>query len=308
MQTILGAGGAIGKELAIQLHTYTNDIRLVSRNPKAVNNSDQLMSADLTSASHVDRAVEGSDIVYLVVGIEYKASVWQKQWPLIMRNVIDSCKKNGAKLVFFDNVYMYDRDFLANMTEEIPTRPTSRKGEVRTQVVQMLLDEMKSGKITALIARSADFIGPTNSVLVEMVYKNFIKGKKANWFSKTDKTHSFTNTIDAALGTAKLGNAPDAYGQIWHLPTSDARLTGKDWITLFANEMGVEPKISVLPDWMLAILGLFIPVLKEMKEMNYQYDRDYFFNSNKFNNRFSYKPISPADGVKKLVEELKKGT
>jgi nucleoside-diphosphate-sugar epimerase len=257
MQTILGAGGAIGKELARELHTYTNDIRLVSRNPKAVNKNDQLMTADLTSAEHVDRAVEGSDVVYLTVGLDYKASVWKKQWPLIMRNVIDSCKKNQAKLVFFDNVYMYDRDYLANMTEDIPTRPTSRKGEVRTQVVQMLLDEMKSGKITALIARSADFIGPTNSVLVEMVYKNFIKGKKANWFSKTDKIHSFTNTIDAARGTAKLGNAPDAYGQVWHLPTSDTRLTGKDWINLFANEMGVEPKISILPDWLLAILGLF---------------------------------------------------
>jgi len=307
MQTILGAGGAIGKELARELHTYTNDIRLVSRNPKVVNKNDQLMTADLTSAEHVDRAVEGSDVVYLTVGLDYKASVWKKQWPLIMRNVIDSCKKNQAKLVFFDNVYMYDRDYLANMTEDIPTRPTSRKGEVRTQVVQMLLDEMKSGKITALIARSADFIGPTNSVLVEMVYKNFIKGKKANWFSKPDKIHSFTNTIDAARGTAKLGNAPDAYGQVWHLPTSDARLTGKDWINLFANEMGVEPKISILPDWMLAILGLFIPILKEMKEMSYQYDRDYFFNSNKFNNRFGYKPISPDEGVKKLVKELEAG-
>lgn len=307
MQTILGAGGAIGKELARELHTYTNDIRLVSRNPKAVNKNDQLMTADLTSAEHVDRAVEGSDVVYLTVGLDYKASVWKKQWPLIMRNVIDSCKKNQAKLVFFDNVYMYDRDYLANMTEDIPTRPTSRKGEVRTQVVQMLLDEMKSGKITALIARSADFIGPTNSMLVEMVYKNFIKGKKANWFSKTDKIHSFTNTIDAARGTAKLGNAPDAYGQVWHLPTSDARLTGKDWINLFANEMGVEPKISILPDWLLAILGLFIPILKEMKEMSYQYDRDYFFNSNKFNNRFGYKPISPDEGVKKLLKELEAG-
>jgi nucleoside-diphosphate-sugar epimerase len=307
MQTILGAGGAIGKELARELHTYTNDIRLVSRNPKAVNKNDQLMTADLTSAEHVDRAVEGSDVVYLTVGLDYKASVWKKQWPLIMRNVIDSCKKNQAKLVFFDNVYMYDRDYLANMTEDIPTRPTSRKGEVRTQVVQMLLDEMKSGKITALIARSADFIGPTNSVLVEMVYKNFSKGKKANWFSKTDKIHSFTNTIDAARGTAKLGNAPDAYGQVWHLPTSDARLTGKDWINLFANEMGVEPKISILPDWLLAILGFFIPILKEMKEMSYQYDRDYFFNSNKFNNRFGYKPISPDEGVKKLVKELEAG-
>lgn len=305
MQTILGANGVIGKGLAKELITYTSDIRLVSRNPRAVNPNDQLMVADLTNAEQVDRAVAGSDVVYLTVGLEYKIKVWQKQWPVIMRNVIDSCKKNGAKLVFFDNVYMYDRDFLGNMTEDIPVRPTSKKGEVRAQIERMLKDEIKVGQLKALIARSADFIGPANNFLVEVVYKNFAKGKKANWFSKTDKIHNFTNTIDAARGTAKLGNAPDAYGEVWHLPTSDARLTGKEWIGLFAKEMNVEPKFSVLPDWMLGLIGLFVPIMNELKEMTYQYDRDYFFNSSKFNKRFGYKPISPEDGVKALVKELK---
>lgn len=304
MQTILGANGVIGKGLARELITYTSDIRLVSRNPRAVNPGDQLMAADLTNAEQVDRAVAGSDVVYLTVGLEYNIKVWKKQWPVITRNVIDSCKKNGAKLVFFDNVYMYDRDFLGNMTEDIPVRPTSKKGEVRAQIEAMVKKEIKSGNLTALIARSADFIGPGNSGLVEMVYKNFIKGKKANWFSKTDKIHSFTNTIDAARGTAKLGNAPDAFGEVWHLPTSDARLTGKEWIGLFAKEMKVEPKISALPDWMLGLLGLFVPVLGELKEMTYQYDRDYFFNSSKFNKRFNYTPITPEEGVKNLVKEL----
>lgn len=305
MQTILGANGVIGKTLAKELLTYTSDIRLVSRNPKAINPNDQLMVADLINAEQVDRAVAGSDVVYLTVGLEYSIKVWQKQWPVIMRNVIDSCKKSGAKLVFFDNVYMYDRDFLGNMTEDIPVRPTSKKGEVRAQIEAMVQKGIKSGNLTALIARSADFIGPGNSALVELVYKNFSKGKKANWFSRTDKIHSFTNTMDAARGTAKLGNAPDAYGEVWHLPTSDARLTGKEWIGLFAKEMNVEPKFSALPDWMLGLIGLFVPILGELKEMTYQYDRDYFFNSSKFNKRFRYTPISPEDGVRALVKELK---
>lgn len=308
MQTILGASGTIGKILATELKTYTNDIRLVSRNPKAIHPADQIMTADLTNAEQVDRAVAGSEVVYLTVGLEYHIKAWRTQWPVIMRNVIDSCKKNGAKLVFFDNVYMYDRDFLGNMTEDIPVRPTSKKGEVRAQLETMLKDEIKAGHLKALIARSADFIGPTNSVLVEMVYKNFAKGKKANWFSRTDKIHSFTNTLDAARGTAKLGNAPDAYGEVWHLPTSDARLTGKQWIELFAKEMNVEPKSSALPDWMLGAIGLFVPVMKELKEMAYQYNRDYSFNSNKFNKRFGYTPVSPEEGVKHLVEELSAGS
>jgi len=304
MQTILGAGGAVGKSLAAELRTYTSEIRLVSRNPKAVNPSDQLMKADLTNPEQVDRAVAGSEIVYLTVGLEYNIKVWQVQWPVIMRNVTDSCIRHHASLVFFDNVYMYDRDYLGNMTEDTPIRPTSKKGEVRAKIEAMLKKEMESGRLKALIARSADFIGTTNSTLVEVVYKNFLKGKKANWFSRTDKIHSFTHTLDAARGTAMLGNTPDAYGEVWHLPTSAERLTGKDWIGLFAKEMNVKPGITALPDWMLGLLGLFIPVMKELKEMAYQYDRDYFFNSSKFNTRFGYQPLTPEEGVKKLIRDL----
>lgn len=305
MQTILGAGGAIGRILAAELKTYTNNIRLVSRNPKAINPTDELMKADLTDAKQLDLAIAGSEVVYLVVGLEYKIKVWRVQWPAIMQNVINSCKKHKAKLVFFDNVYMYDRDFMGNMTEDTPVRPTSKKGEVRASLDSMLKKEILNGELTALISRSADFIGPDNSVLTEMVYKNFRKGKKANWFSRTDKIHSFTNTHDAARGTAKLGNAPDAYGQVWHLPTSDVRLTGKDWINLFAQEMKVKPEFSTVPKWMVGIVGLFVPVMKELKEMTYQFDRDYFFNSDKFNKRFGYIPVSPEKSVKELVNQLK---
>ena len=187
MQTILGANGVIGKELAAGLTAYTNEIRLVSRNPKAVNKGDQLMAADLTLPLQVDKAVEGSDIVYLTVGLAYNFKIWRQQWPLIMHNVIESCKKYGAKLVFFDNVYMYDPEYMGNMTEETPIRPVSKKGEVRSLIAALLMEEIKSGNLTALIARSADFIGPANSFLVESVYKNLNKGKKANWFSRTER-------------------------------------------------------------------------------------------------------------------------
>ena len=166
MQTILGAGGAVGKSLASELKSYTSEIRLVSRNPKAVNPSDQLMKADLTNPEQVDLAVAGSEIVYLTVGLEYNIKVWQAQWPVIMRNVTDSCKRHNARLVFFDNVYMYDRDYMGNMTEATPIRPTSKKGEVRAGIEAMLKKEIESGRLKALIARSADFIGTTNSTLV----------------------------------------------------------------------------------------------------------------------------------------------
>ncbi|GET28122.1 NAD-dependent dehydratase [Prolixibacter sp. SD074] len=304
MQTILGAGGAIGIDLAKELLAYTDKIRLVSRNPVKVNAGDELFPADLTNAESIDEAVKGSEVVYLVVGFPYDIKVWRKVWPQVMNNVIAACKKHNAKLVFFDNVYMYDRDSLGYMTEETSIRPTSKKGEIRRQIAKTLQDETASGELTALIARSADFLGLTNSVPVEMVYKNLAKGKKAQWLANANKVHQYTFVPDAAKATAMLGNTPDVWNQVWHLPTDHSRLTGKDWITLFAKTMSVEPKFTVVPNWMLGIIGLFIPIMRELKEMNYQNERDYVFNSTKFEERFDFTPTKPEDAVKYVVEKL----
>ncbi|MCU7552398.1 NAD-dependent epimerase/dehydratase family protein [Chitinophagaceae bacterium LB-8] len=306
MQTILGAKGAIGTGLAKELTSYANKIRLVSRRPKKVNDNDFLFAADLTKPEEADEAIAGSEIVYLAIGTDYNTKVWQQVWPLIMRNVIDACKKHNAKLVFFDNMYMYDPDYLNNMTEDTPIRPVSKKGVVRAEIAQMLLNEVKTGALTAMIVRSADFIGVQNSALTETVVKNLLKRKKAIWFANVNKLHSYTFIPDAARGTAILGNTPDAYNQVWHLPTINEPLTGKQWIELFAKEAGVKPRYQVLSKNMMGILGLFVPVLKELKEMVYQYELDYVFDSSKFEERFQYKPVSPQEAVAYVVRELKK--
>ncbi len=304
MQTILGSGGAIGNDLANALLKYTDKIRLVSRNPKKVNEADELFPADLTMRDQVFKAVEGSEVVYLTIGFEYKLKVWQEKWPALMRNVIDACKQYKARLVFFDNIYMYDQDSLTNITEETPVKPCSKKGAIRAEIAKMITDETASNQLVALIARSADFYGPgiANSVLNETVYKNFKKGKAANWIAAADKVHNFTYTPDAARATALLGNTPHAFGQVWHLPTDHSRMTGKQWVEMFAAEMNVKPKLQVLPIWMMGILGLFVPIMKELKEMAYQSDRDYFFNSSKFEKRFNFTPALPIEGVRAVIQ------
>jgi len=307
MQTILGANGTIGSVLTKELVNYTDKIRLVSRNPRKVNESDELFPADLSNPAFVDQAVEGYDIVYLVLGFDYSLKVWKEKWPTLMSATINACIKHNARLVFFDNVYMYDINAISHMTEESAYNPPSRKGAVRKQISQMLMDEVKAGKLMALIARSADFYGPGNdkSFANEMVYKNFLKGRRANWFIDADKKHSFTYTPDAAKATALLGNTDDAYNTIWHLPTDKNTITGREFIELFSKEMKVSNKLVVMPMWMVKLAGIFVPVLKEMREMMYQYDRNYFFDSSKFDKRFNFKTTTYHEGVRNTVERDK---
>lgn len=307
LQTILGANGTIGTPLAKELAAYTDRIRLVSRNPKKVNATDETFPADLSDPDQVERAIAGSSVVYLVVGFDYNLKVWQDRWPKLMRSAIDACVKHKAKLVFFDNVYMYDKDGLSHMTEGTAINPPSKKGAVRKEIAEMLMQAARMGKLKALIARSADFYGPGNekSFLVEVVYKNLKKGKKANWFMDADKKHSFTFTPDAAKATALLGNTEDAYDQVWHLPTDPDTLTAREMVGLFVREMGGPAGISVLPMWLLKILGLFMPIMREMPEMMYQYDRDYVFDSGKFTSRFGIAATPYAQGVKATVSPLR---
>ena len=221
-----------------------------------------------------------------------------------MKNVIDACKKHQAKLVFLDNVYLYAPDEMKNMTENSRIDPASKKGHVRAELIKMLFAEIDAGSLKALVARSADFYGPkiSSSPLGIMVLDNFKKNKKAFWQSDAGKIHSFTFTPDAAKATALLGNTDDAYNQSWHLPTSSERLTGKDFIEKIAAEMNVKPRFYILSKNMISVLGIFIPVVKELKEMLYQYDREYFFNSQKFTSRFSFRPATYVEGIKEMVK------
>lgn len=297
MQTILGVGN-LGRELAKVLPAYTSHVRLVGRNPMKVNTNDETFEADLTNLEQTMRAVENSEVVYLTVGLPYNAKIWKKQWPLVMRNVIEACKAHNAKLVFFDNVYMYGK-VDGWMTEETPMNPQSEKGKVRAHLVEMLQEEMRRGKIKVLIARSADFYGPDvpTSAVAIMVFDNLIKGKKAQWMANANVKHSMTYVPDAARALALLGNTESAYNQVWHLPTDKNALTGKEFIEYAAKALNVSPRYTVLSKGMLWIIGIFLGVVRENMEVLYQNESAYLFDSSKFLRTFDFKVTPYEQGI-----------
>ena len=300
IETILGAGGIIGIELAKELAQKGDEVRLVSRNPKPVIGSETLIKADLTNYKETSDAVEGSDIVYLTVGLDYDTKVWQTQWPLVMQNVIKACKIHKAKLVFFDNVYAYGK-VEGWMREDTPYNPCSKKGEVRAEIAKMLKAAMKRGEVTALIARSADFYGKDaeKTFAMPMIFEKYKAGKSAAWLLDKRQPHSMTYTKDIAKALALLGRDKDAYSQVWHLPTDKHAPTGEAFMNAVAKAYGVKPKRSVLSLWMLKFAGFFDPLVRETKEMAYQFDSPYLFDSGKFETRYFQ-----ATPYEKAIEEI----
>lgn len=307
-QTILGAGGSIGIELAKRLNDYTSDIRLVNRNPKKINSTDTLFPADLTKKEDIFKAIEDSYITYVTIGFPYKTKVWKQIWIPFIENVIAACLEHNSKLVFFDNVYAIGGNNVNHITETSPISPTSKKGEIRAEVDRLILENIAKNNLQAIIARAPDFFGGTsrqNSIIMNLVYDNLLKGKKAQWFCNAKVVHSMGYVPDLAKGTALLGNKPEAFNQIWNLPIDAQRITGEDWINLFASTMERKNKYMVLPNWLVRSLGLFVPIMSELSEMNYQYDRDYYVDSTKFNDYFNFKPTPTSVAVKQAIEQIK---
>src|ERR1700751_4232874 len=148
MITILGAGGVISDELVKQLAAGQQPFRLVSRHPSQNQGAAETLAADLSDREQAVRAVAGSSLVFLLVGLKYDHKLWAEMWPKIMANTIEACKRAGAKLIFFDNVYMYGKVSGA-MTESTPFNPCSKKGEVRAKIATSLINEWKNAGLTA---------------------------------------------------------------------------------------------------------------------------------------------------------------
>ena len=302
-QTILGSGGVIGDALAEVLAGYDTTVRLVSRHPKALNGDEELISADLLDAVQTRDAVKDSDIVYLTVGLPYSTKVWQKEWTVIIENVINACQEQQAKLVFFDNVYMYGL-VEGKMREDTPYNPRSEKGKVREKVTTMLETAMKEGHIEALIARSADFYGKdaAHSFAMPMIFDKYKAGKTASWLLNKTLPHSMTYIPDAAKALALLGNDTSCYNQTWHLPTSSPALTGKMFMDEVAKAYGVKPKQSVISAFMMRLAGLFVPSIKETKEMDYQFTYAYILDSSKFEKKF-FQATPYKEAIAEIVKQ-----
>jgi nucleoside-diphosphate-sugar epimerase len=307
MITILGGGGAIGNELVKLLAAKNQPFRLVGRNPKATPGATETLAADLTDRDQTIRAAAGSSVVHLLVGLKYDHTLWQEMWPRIMSNTIEACKRARAKLLFFDNVYMYGK-VSGPMTEETPFNPCSRKGEVRAKIASTLINEWKSGALMAMIARSADFYGPDarNSVPNLLVFEPFAKKQKASWLVNDAVPHSFTYTPDAAQSVVQLAERATAWNQTWHVPTAPNPLTGKEFVTLVAKEFGVPPKYRVLSRPMLRVAGWFDPLVAESYEMLYQSDSPYLFDSSKFAREFAFAGTPYADGIRTAAGSFKR--
>jgi len=169
-----------------------------------------------------------------------------------------------------------------------------------------LLETMAQGRIEALICRAPEFYGPgiTQSITNTTIIEPLKAGKCPKVFLRDDTLRSLIFTPDASRAMALLGNTPDAYGQTWHLPCDDHRLTYAQFIALAAEVFAVEPRYRVLKDWQLRLVGMFSRKVRDAGELLPRYGVDNLFSSEKFKTRFpDFQPTRFREGLIRIRDE-----
>ncbi|WP_312334657.1 NAD-dependent epimerase/dehydratase family protein [Sphingobacterium sp.] len=219
--------------------------------------------------------------------------------------MIDACKMNKTKLVFFDNTYMYPQDDRV-LTEKTFFAPVGRKGRVRREMAEMLLKEMESSELEVVICRAPEFYGPgkTQSITNTLIFNTIKESKKLKVPLSANKKRSLIWTPDASRATALIGNTPDAFGQTWHLPVDKSHPTYKEFIRMASEIYSRDLKYSVVPKFMFKIGSFFNKSVKELLELLPRYEHDNIFDDSKFRKKFpDFQVTSYKQGITIIKDE-----
>ncbi len=302
LHVVIGARGGAGFALVQELASQGRRVRGVTRTGRLDELDVETAAGDALDRTSLLAACQGASIIYHCANVPYPE--WLAKLPLMMSNVIQVAGQTNAPLVYADNLYAYGKSE-APFTEETPYHPMGRKGALRAQLANTLLEAHRRGSVRAVIGRASDFFGSrANSTAGNLVMRNLIAGKKAMWIASLDAPHTFTYLPDFARGLISLAGHEEAWGQVWHVPT-DVPLTGRQFLTLASEYAGVKPNLGAYSRSTMRLVALFSPLVREALEEYYQFEAPFIMDSSKFAHAFGAQVTSNEEAISRTVEWYK---
>jgi nucleoside-diphosphate-sugar epimerase len=288
---IFGAG-QVGSLLAQRLLERGLEVRVVKRSPGGIPSAVEAKLGDASDPAFCTAAAEGAAAVYHCLNPPYSTKLWAEFVPRYMTNLIEASARASARLVVLDNVYALGKPNGKPLTATSPVNPCSRKGEIRAKAAQLLFDAHRRGDVRATMGRASDFYGPggTLTQLGDYFWPRVLNGSAGQVIANPDAVHTYHYIPDVADGIARLGTAPDdVCGKPWMLPCRPAESL-RDLVRRLERPLGRPIALAVVPGWMRALLAVFIPTLREMPEMQYQWEEPFVVDDRPFRDLFGVQP------------------
>ena len=297
LAVILGAG-PVGRAVGRIFQERGVPVRFVTRSGKPVDGF-ETRTADVRDAGAVTAAAQGATVLVHAVGVPYQD--WATEFPPMQKAVLAAAAKTGAVAVFVENLYSYTADAMPLREASVEVPPT-RKGALRLALSQEWLAAHQAGRVKAVAVRACDYLGPgattsPNSHFGSRFFPGFEAGKSVAFLGNPDASHSFTYLPDYARALVDVALDPGSWGRVWLCP-SLGPTTARTVAGLFAAEAAKSVKVGKLPGGMVKLLGLFNPMIREVAEMLYQFEKDFTVDSREFEARFGWKATDLKAAVK----------
>jgi len=272
--TILGAG-PVGLSAMAALLRRDERVRIVSRTrPADLPQGVVHHAIDARDISALGRACAGSQVVYQCLGARYDR--WATDLPPLQHAAVVATKLVGARLVSFENVYMYGMPGREPFAEDHASQPCSEKGRVRAAMATELRDLHTRGELAVAQVRASDLFGPhmRDSALGAQLIGRAVAGKSPRGLGDLSTPHTWAYTVDAGETLARVGISSDASGRVWHVP-SDRPRSQLEVAASLSTLLRRPLKLGATPAWLLRMIGVFDPVIGAMVEMGYEFDRPF---------------------------------
>ena len=277
--------GAVGRSIVGELATRGLRVRAIARGPATdLPEGTEVVVADVTDPAAARRAMASATVVYHAASAPYHR--WQELLPPLMRGVLEGAAAAGARVVYADNLYAYG-PVDGPLTEDLPYRATGPNGRVRALLADELMTAHAAGRVGATIGRASDYYGPwgRQSTAGERLFVPALAGKPAQMLGDPDQPHTYTYLADFARGLVTLGTRDEALGEIWHVPSAET-LTTREFVRRIYEIAGQPPRLRVLPGPFLAVLALVSPMLRAVREQQYQREAAWVVDHGKFATAF----------------------
>jgi nucleoside-diphosphate-sugar epimerase len=284
---VVFGSGAIGLATYDALRRRGETVRIVNRSGHAAVPDDvQVIGGDARDPAFAVAAGEGASVVYQTLNPPYPE--WSAQFPALQAGVLAAAQSAGARLVSMENVYMYGRPNGRPLTEDRAYAAHTKKGRLRGRMARELLAAHDAGRVEVAIGRASDYFGPrggAQSNLGDRVFPAALQGKTASVLGQLDQPHTYTYIPDIGEGLAVLGEHPDAPGQVWHLPNDPDTRSTRQLVEMVYQQVGREPKVRSMPTLLLRLLGLRNATVRELLEMQYQFEEPFIVDNSKITNK-----------------------
>lgn len=300
---IFGAG-PLAQSVMRALLKRGKTVKMVNRSgkrPADVPAQVEFLAGDAYNPEFTRQAAQGMNVIYQCAQPAYHR--WVQDFPALQSSILQAAAASKAKLIVGENLYKYGDTKGQPIHEGLPNAAHTRKGKVRAQMSETLLEAHRAGKVRVVIARGSDFYGPAvlSSTLGERAIKPLLLGKPAEVVGALDLPHTYTYISDFGEALVILGERDEALGQIWHVPNAPT-LTQRELVSLFFKEAGLPPRFSVMGKFMMSLGGLFIPEARESLEMMYQFTQPFHVDASKFIRAFGDIATPHEQAVKETLD------